>query len=117
MSSMTGVVIESLAKSKKKHSATYGKSSVTSEDGTAATPNPPSITARSEHVQKEEPLRYIVKEVPNNAGAPLFQVFDTGEGGPAGHPEFWRDKAEHLRDRLNAQDRELEQVADESRYQ
>jgi len=65
-------------------------------------------------------MRYIIKEVPNNAGAPLFQVFDTGEGEPAGHPEFWRDKAERLRDRLNSQDqgmRELDAIVDESRYQ
>lgn len=65
-------------------------------------------------------MRYIVKEVPNNAGSPLFQVFDTGEGEPAGHPEFWLDKAERLRDRLNYQDqgmRELEAVVDESHYQ
>jgi len=58
-------------------------------------------------------MRYIIKEVLNNAGAPLFQVFDTGEGEPTGHPEFWLDKVERLRDQLNSQDQGMRDLAAE----
>ena len=65
-------------------------------------------------------MRYIVKTVPNPSGAPFFQVYDNYEKYFVGHPEFWLDKAEHTCNQMNAQDRnerELERVADEFRYQ